>query len=84
MLPDFYYKAAQTLTHIRKKVPNDKDGDAPEVYLNPRDKFRITTFYTIVEKEKEKYTKKYQRFSFLSDVLHNVTSITSSSTEIER
>ena len=29
-------------------VPND--GDTPEVYLNARDKFRIATFYTIVDK----------------------------------
>ncbi len=33
---------------IRKKVPND--GDAPEVYLNARDTFLITTFYIIVDK----------------------------------
>ena len=42
MPPDVDYKAAQTRKRIRKKVPNV--GDAPEVYLNARDKFRITTF----------------------------------------
>ena len=48
MLPDIDYKAVQTRKCIRKKVPNDRD--APEVYLNARDEFRITTFYTIVDK----------------------------------
>jgi len=41
MLPDVDYKVATTRKHIRQKVPND--GDTPEVYLNDRDKFRITT-----------------------------------------
>ena len=36
------------LQRIRQKVPND--GDTPDVYLNARDKIRITTFYTIVDK----------------------------------
>lgn len=45
MLPDVDYKAVQTRKCIRKKVPND--GNAPEVYLNARDKFRITTFYNL-------------------------------------
>ena len=48
MLPDVDCKAVQSHKRIRKKVPND--GDAPEVYLNARDKFRITTFHTIVDK----------------------------------
>ena len=48
MLPDVDYKAATTRKRIRYKVPND--GDTPEVYLNARDKFRITNFYEIVEK----------------------------------
>ncbi|KAG7154647.1 putative Zinc finger MYM-type protein 1-like 9, partial [Homarus americanus] len=86
MLPDVDYKAAQTRKRIRKKVPSD--GDAPEVYLNARDKFRITTFYTIIDKLEtemrrrgEIYKEIAERFSFLSDVPHNATS---SSTEIER
>jgi len=45
MLPDVDYKVA---TSRKRKVPNDKDK--PEVYLNARDKFRITTFYIIVDK----------------------------------
>ena len=65
ILPDVDYKAVRTRKRIKKKEPND--GDAPEVYLNARDKFRITTFYTIVDKletemwRKDRYTKKYQR-----------------------
>ena len=45
-----------------RRYPND--GDTPEVYLNARDTFRITTFYTIVDKlatemkKEERYTKK--------------------------
>ena len=89
MLPDVDYKAVQTHKHIRKKVPNDRD--APEVYMNVRDKFRITTFCTVVDKLEtemrrrgEIYKEISERFSFLSDVPHNVTSMTTSSTEIER
>ena len=48
MLPDVDYKAATSHKRIRQKVPDD--GDTPEVYLNARDKFRITNFYTIVFK----------------------------------
>lgn len=48
MLPVVGYKAATTCKRIRKKVYND--GDIPEVYLNARDKFRITTFYRMVDK----------------------------------
>ena len=48
MLQDVDYKVATTLKRIRQKVSND--GDTPEVYLNARDKFRITSFYTIVDK----------------------------------
>ena len=72
MVPDVNYKAVETCKRIRKKVPND--GDAPEVYLNARDKFCITTFYTIVDKLEtemkrrgEIYKKIAERFSFLGD-----------------
>ena len=73
------------IKRIRKKVPND--GDSPEVYLNARDKFRITTFYTIVDKLEaemkirgEIYREISERFSFLSDAPHNVT-LSSTNTE---
>ena len=48
MLSDVDYKAATTRKRIKQKVPND--GDTPEVYLNARDKSRINTLYTIVDK----------------------------------
>ena len=86
MLPDVDYKAATTRKRFRKKVPNV--GDSPEVYLNARDKFRITTFYTIANRLEtemkitgETYKEIAERFSSLSDVPHNVTS---SSTNTER
>ena len=47
MLPGVDYKAAQIRKHIRKKVPNDNDKDAPELYINLRYKFHIIIFYTI-------------------------------------
>ena len=69
MLSDVDYKAVQTCKRIRKKVPND--GDTPEAYLNARDKFHITTFYTIVDKLVTKmrrrgatYKEISERFSF--------------------
>ena len=48
MLPVVDCKAAKTRKRIRQKVPND--GDTPEVYLNARDKFNSTTFYTFGDK----------------------------------
>ena len=88
MLPDVECNAIQTRKHIRMKVPNDGDDLK---YLNTRDKFHITTFYKIVDKletemrrREEIYKEISERFSFLSDVPHNVISMTSSSTEIER
>jgi len=81
MLPDVNYKAGTTRRRIRQKVPND--GDAPEVYLNVRDKFCITTFYTIVDKlATELKRRDIQRNSrdFLSDVPYNAT-LSSTSTE---
>ena len=51
MLSDVDYEAATTRKRIRQKVP--KDGYTPEVYLNVRDEFNITTFYTIVDKLRE-------------------------------
>ena len=89
MLSDVDYKAVQTRKHIRKKVLIDED--APKIYLNARDKFRITTFYTIVGKLEtemrrrgEIYKDISERFSLLSDVPHKITPMTSSHTEIER
>ena len=65
MLSDVDYKTVQVRKCIRKKAPND--GDVLEVYLNDRDKFCITTFYTIVDKletemkRRGEISKKYQR-----------------------
>ena len=41
MLPAVDCKAAQTAKRTRKKVPNENDGDVPEVYPKARDRFRI-------------------------------------------
>ena len=68
MIPDVDYKAAQTRKRIRKKVPNDNDGDAPEVYLNARDKFRITTFYTIVDKLKTEMRRRGEIYKEISEI----------------
>lgn len=60
MLPDVDYKAATARKRLRKKVPNDGDRDAhaPEVYLNAREKFCITTFYKIVDKIETEMTRR--------------------------
>jgi len=86
MIQDVDYTAATTRKRIRQKISND--WDTPEVYLNARDKFRLITFYTIVDKlatemkrTREIYKDIAERFSFLSHVPYNVTS---SSTNIER
>ena len=72
MLPDVDCKVATTRKRIRKNLLND--GDAPDVYLNARDKFRITTFYAIVDKLEieikkrgEKYSEIAEIFSFLNN-----------------
>ena len=75
------HKAAATRKRIRKNVFND--GDAPDVHLNARDKFRINTFYEIfhkleieMKKRGEIYREIAKIFFFLSDVplLQNVAS----------
>jgi len=48
ILPDVDYKATHTRKRKRKKVVND--GDAAEVSLSARDKFRISTFVVIIDK----------------------------------
>jgi len=75
MLSDVDYGAATTRKRIRQKVPNDVD--TPEVYLNTRDKFCITTFYKLATETKRRgeiYKEIAERFSFLSHVPYNVTS----------
>ena len=78
MLPVIDYKAVQTCNCIKKMVSND--GDSPEVYLNARDKFRITSFYTIVDKletearRRGRYTKIYQR-DFLFEIMCHMISL---------
>ena len=52
----------QLTKHIRKNVPNDRD--APDVYLNARDKFRIFTFYEM-KKTAENIEKLQRYFLFL-------------------
>ncbi|KAG7153377.1 putative Zinc finger MYM-type protein 1-like 8 [Homarus americanus] len=66
MLPDVDHKAAQTRKRIRKKVPND--GDAPGVYLNARDKFRITTFYTIIDKLETEMRRRGEIYKEIAEV----------------
>ena len=64
MLPDVEYKAVQTRKRIRKKVPNDGDD---QKYLNARDKFCITTFYTIVEKLETEVRRKEEIYKEISE-----------------
>ena len=47
MLPDIDYKEAKSRKRIRKKQAND--GSAPEAVLNPREWFRISTNYAIID-----------------------------------
>jgi len=56
------------LKYIRKKIPNDNDGDAPEVSLNGRDKFCITTFYTIVDKLKTEMRRREEIYKEISEI----------------
>ena len=63
------------LTHNRKRKTVVIDGDAPEVSLNARDKFRISAFYAIVDQLETEMSRREQvyndiavRFSCLVDV----------------
>ncbi|KAH1176637.1 hypothetical protein KIL84_010339 [Mauremys mutica] len=47
ILPDTNYKEAQYHKRIRKKQAND--SSATETALNPRDKSRVSTYYTIID-----------------------------------
>lgn len=71
--PGVDYKS--TLTRNRKRKTVVIDGDAPEVSLNARDKFRISAFCTTVDKLETEMSRRGQvyndlavRFSCLVDV----------------
>ena len=73
MLPDVDYKEAKSRKRIRKKQAND--GSAPEAALNPRDSFRISTYYAIIDtlqaqmkSRSEVYKEISNRFSFLNNM----------------
>lgn len=71
IFPNGEYK--ETRRRTRKKQVND--GNAEEVDLNPRDKFRIETFNVIIDtlnaqmqRRGEVYYEVSQKFSFLADL----------------
>ena len=71
--PGVDYKS--NLTRNRKRKTVVIDGDAPEVSLNARDKFRISAFYAIVDQLMTEMSRREQvyndiavRFSCLVDV----------------
>uniref|UniRef100_A0A8C3HPZ8 Uncharacterized protein n=1 Tax=Chrysemys picta bellii TaxID=8478 RepID=A0A8C3HPZ8_CHRPI len=73
ILPDTNYKEAQSRKRIRKKQAND--SSATETALNPRDKFRVSTYYTIIDtleahmkRRGEVYKEISSRFPFLNDM----------------
>jgi len=66
MLPDVDYETATTHKRIRQKVPNE--GDTPEVYPNVRGKFRITTFYTIVDKLATEMKRRGEIYKEIADI----------------
>ncbi|XP_076339579.1 uncharacterized protein LOC143240664 isoform X2 [Tachypleus tridentatus] len=84
-LPDVDYNAAEIRKRVKKKILSDRGAQG--VDLNTRDKFRVTTFCTIVDKLEIQMTRRGEvckeianRFSFLSDVPNDVAS----SAETER
>ena len=66
MQTDMDYKAATTRKRIRKNVFNDKN--ASDVYLNARDKFRITTFYAIVDKLETDMKKRGEIYREIAEI----------------
>ncbi|GBP34152.1 Zinc finger MYM-type protein 1 [Eumeta japonica] len=71
IFPNGEYK--ETRRRIRKKQVND--GNAEELDLNPRDKFRIETFHVIIDtlnaqmqRRGDVYHEVLQKFSFLADL----------------
>lgn len=70
-LPDVEYK--DTRQRRRKKMPND--GSAPEVSFSPREQFKITCYYSIIDKlnaemrkRGEIYKETADKFSFLNKI----------------
>ena len=59
--PGVDYKS--TLTRNRKRKTVVIDGDAPEVSLNARDKFRISAFYAIVDKLETEMSRRGQVYN---------------------
>ena len=56
IIPGVDHKATLTLKRISKTVVND--GDAPVISLNARDKFRISTFYVIIDNLKAEMSRR--------------------------
>ena len=67
VIPDVDYEATLTLKRRRKKVVND--GDAHGISLNARDKFRISTFYVIIDNLKSEMSIRGQVHNDIADRL---------------
>ena len=72
-LPDVDYKLVNKRTITRRRQVND--GDAAEVSLSPKDKFRVSTFIPMVDalitnlaKRAEVYSEVASNFSFLTQL----------------
>ena len=65
IIPGVDYKATLTLQRKRKKAVND--GDVPEVCLNARDKFCISTFCIITDNLKGEMSSRGQVYNDITD-----------------
>ena len=73
IIPDVDYTATLALKRTRKKVIND--GDAPEVSLNARDKFRISTFYVIIDNLRAEMSRRGQVYDDIADRFYYMVNV---------
>ena len=82
IIPGVDYKATLTLQHKRKKVVND--GDVPEVCLNARDKFCISTFCIITDNLKAEMSSRGQVYNDITDRFSCLVNVPETSSTKER
>ena len=77
IIPGVDYKATIAIKCRRKKVVND--GDAPEVSLNARDKFCISTFYIIIDSLNGEVSRREQVHNDIADRVFCLVNISQTS-----
>ena len=82
IIPGVDYEATLILQRKRKKEVND--GDAPEVSLNARDKFCISTISVIIDNLKAEMSRRGQVYNDIADRFYCLVNVPETSSTKER